>query len=425
MIELQLEAKALDNLENPLGLKIFSSIEDIKSNIKESVTNQKRTDQLSLDQIDGQIVQAESRLSSVPGAERRLIGIKRNYSLSENLYVFLAQKRYEAGITEASATADIEVVNPAMVKSGPVYPKTRNNYLIAFLIGLGLPIGICTLIEIANSRIQSKEDLDKYSTIPFIGGVGHKKGETNLVLYQKPKSGLAESFRSLRSNLSYFTKKDNQQIYLITSSISGEGKTFVSINLATAIAFSGRSTLIIEADMRKPKIFKDFKLSSESGLSNFLANNGTFDQLVQDTFIENLKFISSGPIPPNPSELLMRPKMEELLQIAREKFDFIVIDTPPVALVTDAIILSRFVDHMVFITRQNYTPKQSVKDIDDFYKQGKIKNVSLFLNDIKSKLSTYGYNYGYGYGYGYYDDDTANGTGFWRNTWSKIGHFFS
>ncbi len=418
MIDLQLEAKSLTTIENPLVDDIRVNIEDVKKNIRVSVANLQGTDAIALAEIDSKIKETEQRLRSLPGAERKLIAIQRNYSLSENLYVFLAQKRYEAGITKASTTSDIEVVNPAMLMGGAVYPRTRNNYMIAIFIGLGIPLTFFILQQLLNNRIQSKEDLDVLTTIPFIGGVGHNSSDTNLVVYEKPKSGLSESFRSLRSNLNYFTKEKQNKVFLVTSSISGEGKSFTTINLATAIAFSGSSTLIIGADMRKPRLFNDIDLSNEYGLSNYLSRNKSLDDIIQDTFIENLKFISSGPIPPNPSELLMRPEMEQLLTDVKSKFEFIIVDSPPVALVTDAFILSEIVDHTVFVARQNYTPKQTIQSIEDYYRQGKIKSISMFLNDIKSDLSNYSYNYnygyGYGYGYGYYDDDPPKSKPFFK-----------
>jgi capsular exopolysaccharide synthesis family protein len=194
---------------------------------------------------------------------------------------------------------------------------------------------------------------------------------------------------------------------MVSSSISGEGKTFTTINLATVFALSGKRTLIVGADMRRPKIFEDFDRSNDVGLSTFLSQIHEFEQVIQETSIENLFLISGGPVPPNPSELLLTDRFELFVKKALEQFDFVIIDTPPLALVTDAFVISKFANHTVFVLRQNYSPKEFIRSIDEYYRSGKLKNISILLNDIyKSGLGYgygqgYAYNYGYSYGYGY------------------------
>jgi capsular exopolysaccharide synthesis family protein len=285
--------------------------------------------------------------------------------------------------------------------SGPISPHTTRNYFIGFASGLSIPFLLFILFEISNTKVQSREDIEKITSIPFIGGVGHKRMDQNLEVLLKPKSAISESFRALRSNLNYFLDGNSKGVFLITSSVSGEGKTFTSINLASVFALSGKKTLIVGADMRKPKIFTDFKLDNSVGLSNYLAGLNDFDEIVRPTQFENLYLISGGPVPPNPSELILNIRMESFLQVAREKFDFIFIDSPPLALVTDAFVLSGLVDHTLFIIRQNYTPKALLKTINDFYAAGKISKISFVLNDIYKSGPGYGYGYAYGYGYGY------------------------
>ncbi|MDZ7648864.1 MAG: CpsD/CapB family tyrosine-protein kinase [Cytophagales bacterium] len=204
---------------------------------------------------------------------------------------------------------------------------------------------------------------------------------------------------------------------MVSSSISGEGKTFTTINLATVFAMSGKKTLIVGADMRRPKIFQDFNRSNDVGLSTYLSGISDFDEVIQPTDISNLFLVSGGPVPPNPSELLLTSKFETFIKKAIEVYDFVLIDTPPLALVTDAFVMSKFVDHTVFVMRQNYSPKEFVRSIDEYYRSGKIQNISILLNDIyKSGLGygygqSYAYQYGYGYGAygsyggGYYSED--------------------
>lgn len=188
---------------------------------------------------------------------------------------------------------------------------------------------------------------------------------------------------------------------MVTSSISGEGKTFTTINLSTVFSLSGKKTLIVGADMRRPKIFEDFNRKNDVGLSTYLSGLNEFDAVVQKTDIDNLFLVSGGPVPPNPSELLLTDRFESFVREALERFDYVIIDTPPLALVTDAFVISKFVNHSVFVLRQNYSPKEFVRSIHEYYESGKLKNISILLNDIYKSGLGYGYGQGYAYHYGY------------------------
>jgi capsular exopolysaccharide synthesis family protein len=403
MIAIQTELKLIARSEkqrNPLVVDKMRRIEELKSGILESVKNQKSVDQIKMRFLDSGIKEIEGQLRRLPVAENQLINIKRNYALLESLYTFLLQKRAEAGISKATNVSDVVIVNPP-ASVAQVAPRSYRNYLLGFGFGIAIPFLSFILIEFFNSRIQSKDDIDRLTLIPFIGGVGHKRTDQNLEVLMRPKSAISESFRAMRSNLFYFLQGKEKGVFLITSSISGEGKTFTTINLASVFTMSGKRTLIVGADMRRPKIFSDFKLENTIGLSNFLAGMNEFDEVVRATEYENLFVVSGGPVPPNPSELILHPRMEAFLATAREKFDFIFIDSPPLGLVTDAFVMSSLVDHTLFIARQNYTPRALLRTVDDFYRSGKIQRISIVLNDIYRSGPGYGYGYNYGYGYGY------------------------
>lgn len=403
MTDLQLELKLFVEREkttNPLVTAKLSRLTEIKKELITAVDGIRSSEKIRVKYLDTQIANAERFLSYLPVAERQLVSIKRNYSLLENLYVFLMQKMSEAEISKASSSSDIIVVNPPLVGGGSITPKVSQNYTYAMVAGLGVPFLIFLLIEIFNTRIQSKQDIDKICSVPFIGGIGHKKSVNNLEVLSAPKSSIAESFRALRSNLNYFLDPASRPIIMVSSSISGEGKTFTSINLASIFALSGKKTLLVGADMRKPKIFQDLQLSNDHGLSTYLSGMDNFDDIIQVAHNASLHLASAGPVPPNPSELLLSPRLLEFFKEARARYEYIIIDTPPMAIVTDAFVLSPLADHTLFIVRQNYTPKSLVKTTNDFYTSGKIKNMSIVLNDIyKSGL---GYGYGYGYTYDYY-----------------------
>jgi capsular exopolysaccharide synthesis family protein len=403
IVDLQLELKLILDREktgNPLINSKLARLQELRNELLESIESLKSADKIKLNALNQRIADAEREVSYLPLAERQLVAIKRNYSLLENLYVFLTQKMFEAEISKASSTSDIVVVNPPMQMGGLISPKISQNYTISFIFGLGVPLIVLILIEVFNTKVQSKEDIDKITTIPFIGGVGHKKAANNVEVLQSPKSAIAESFRALRSNLNYFVDATSRPVFLISSSISGERKTFTSLNLASIFALSGKRTLILGADMRKPKIFQDFHLNNTKGLSTFLSGMDSFDQVIQKTHNEFLDLVSAGPSPPNPSELLLSPRMEQFVTEARKQYEVVIIDTPPMAIVTDAFVLSAFADHTLFIVRQNYTPKSLIKTVNEFYESGKLRKMSVVLNDIYK--SGPGYGYGYGYGYDYY-----------------------
>jgi capsular exopolysaccharide synthesis family protein len=402
------EKKTKNQLVSNRLAQLERDIEETKQQVIESLNNLRATDKIKGTDIQSQIDKLERRLRALPEAERKLVTIKRNYSLNESLYTFLQQRRAEAGISKASSTSDIIVVNPPRAGAA-ITPKITQNYIIFGTTGFILPLLVFLLLEVLNNRIQSREDVSKITSIPFIGAIGHNASETNLVVVEKPKSAMAESFRALRSNLNFFTGGKTKKVFLVASSLSGEGKSFTTINLATVFALAGKKTLIIGADLRKPKIFDDFNLSNEKGLSVYLSGLIGADEIIQQTSVENLDIISGGPVPPNPSELLLTPRMDELIASLKERYDFILMDTPPITLITDGLVLVKYADHTVFIVRQNYTPINVLRMVDELYTSGKIKDLSLVLNDVfrtgpgygYGGYGDYGYGYAYGYGYGY------------------------
>lgn len=391
---------ALQTDGNPLVEERRIKIQQIRKDILEGVNSIRATHRISLELIRKQIQDSEKSLSSLPEAERQLVDIKRSYNVRENLYIFLMQKRAEAGISRASTTTDIIIVNPPNQTGGPITPKPLLNYGIGILSGLLLPLLIFALVDVLNDKVQSREEIEQIIALPVIGGIGHNPiKESGLAVFQKPKSVLAESFRALRSNLNYFTSSHERKIILITSSISGEGKTFTTINLATVIAFSGKKVLIVGADMRRPKIFDDFRLSNDKGLSTFLSGIDTLETCVQRTHIDNLDILSSGPIPPNPSELLLLPRLGEMISMVIKQYDYVLFDTPPLGLVSDVFALSPFAHHTIFMVRQNFTPRHFLHDLNELCEKRNMNSMSILFNDIKKTGPGYGYGYGYGFAY--------------------------
>lgn len=395
-------AKGVEKTEdNPALQSKLQVISLIKKDILKTIDNSKLTQAINVRFINEQIKIVEEQLHKLPRTERELISIQRNYSLKESLYVFLLQKRTEAGLSEASTTSDIVVVNPPMAGS-PISPKIWLNYIVGAVIGLFLPLAFFVGAELLNTRIQSRDDIESYSSVPIIAGIGHNPQSNPLVIVEKPKSAMAESFRALRSNLSYFTDNKDKQTFMVTSSIPGEGKTFTTLNLASAFALAGKRTVIVGADLRKPKLYSELNLNNDRGLSQYLSSLTSLESIIQATSIDNLYFISGGAVPPNPSELLLKPAMTDLLTYLKPQFDFIILDTPPLGLVTDAFVLAPLVNHTLFVVRQDYTPRDVLQSLEEYYRSGKMNNISILFNDLRKSGLGYGYgNYGYNYGYGY------------------------
>jgi capsular exopolysaccharide synthesis family protein len=402
IIDIQLELKLFFSKgisDNPAVQDGLKKLEELKHNTLEAIDQLRLVDKYRSDQINEQIAEVEKQIDQLPSELKEFISIQRNYSLLEALYVFLVQKMAEASISKASAVSDISVVNPPM-QGGLISPKISQNYIFGGLLGLLFPLALFALLELLNQKVQSKEDIDKITNIPFIGGVWHHPYKDNLAVNRWPKSAVAESFRAIRSNLNYFTGNELKKVFMVTSSVSGEGKSFTTINLATVFAMSGRKTLIVGADMRKPRIYDDFNLGNLRGLSGYLSQLNTFSDVVQRTSIDNLDLVSGGPVPPNPSELLLTDHFGALIKEALTVYDYIIIDTPPLAIVTDAFVLSKYADHTIFVVRQNFTQRALLRDIHDLFASGKLKNISIVLNDISKTGFGYGYGYGYGYSYG-------------------------
>lgn len=404
LTEVQFGLRMLGDLQteaNPMVTERKQKIQQLKGDVLEGVQSLKSAQAINRAFLEKQLRGEERRLKELPQAERNYFDIKRSYTVRENLYLFLMQKRAEAGISRASTTSDIIVVNPPSQKGEAITPVPLQNYGLGLLIGFIIPVAGFVLAEWLNDKVQSKEDIDQLTNLPVIGGIGHAGEEESLIVLRRPKSAMAEAFRALRSNLNYFTQGEDSKVILITSSVSGEGKTFTTLNLATVMAFSGKRVLIIGADMRKPKLFSDFGLNNEIGLSSYLASLKTLPEVIQKTPVENLDLISGGPIPPNPSELLMLPKLEQMMTQLKEMYDYVLVDSPPIGLVADAFSILPLAHHTIFMVRQNYTIRHHLRDLQILLDQRQISNFSILFNDIKRTGPGYGYGYGKGYGYGY------------------------
>jgi len=349
----------------------------------------------------------ESSFRSLPEAEQNLIRIQREATLNENIYNFLSEKRAESAISKASNVPNNKIIEYAKAGFLKVSPKTSRNYLMAFLMGLLLPVVFVFIKELLRSKIEEPKFLEKKLKIPVLSTILLNESKESLVVFNQGKSGIAEGFRSLRSNIKFLIPKDKQITFMITSTISGEGKTFCAMNLASVYSLTGKKTILIGCDMRKPKIFEDFGVKNDIGLSTFLSGQeDDYTKIIKKTPYDNLDLILSGPIPPNPSELLFSGNFEKMITELKKTYDVVILDTPPVGLVSETLDLLTLVDFTLFVFRQNYSEKSFIDAVNGLKEQKGIKNIYAIFNGLdSSKVSYGGYGYSYGYGYGYYAED--------------------
>lgn len=390
---------------HPEFIDLENKIKLSKQNVKSRINALIEYNSIKARKITEDLQKVKSSVKDLPLKEYQLIQLEKSYTISETNYNHLKQKSYDAGAAIAANSSSIKIIDNAKdIGQGPLATKSSFNYIVAILLAIILPLIFITIIEALDDNIYTVEQLERLYNIPVLGVIGKNKDNSNLVLFNNPKSSVAESYRALRSNIPYlFHKEDVQKpnkTILCTSSISGEGKTVTSMNIASSFAFSGKKTILLGFDLRKPKIHRDFNLTSEYGLVDYIIGQHTLSEVIQQTEIGNLDIILTGTIPPNPSELILSQATKDLFANLKRKYEYIIIDTPPIGLVSDALDLMDYSDANIYVTRQGYTKKGMMKMIDQKYVNNEVNNIAFIINDF-AQTSKYGYRYGYGYGYGY------------------------
>ena len=406
LADLQQKKKQLSmNLKESSGplRMVEANLADTRSALAENISSGLQNIERSKADIDERLGKSEGEIKKLPSTERQLINIQRRFDINNTVYTFLLEKRAEAGIAKASNVPDNRIIDPAgYFSSLQIKPKKKQNIMIAFLLGLLTP-GICiVLIDLLNNKIIDKKDIEKGTSAPILGYISHNTHKTELPVVENPGSTLAESFRSVRTNLKYFVKDTRCPVISVSSTISSEGKTFMSVNLAAILAMSGKKVLLIGLDLRKPRIHKIFDLRNGTGVSSYLIGEEKYENVVLKTKVDNLWYAQSGPVPPNPAELIESAQMADFITRAKGEFDYIIIDTPPVAIVTDGLLVSPMTDFYLFVIRQRYSSKSTLGLIEELNKNENIKSLGIVINDINtSGYYGYGLRYGYSMGYGY------------------------
>lgn len=403
---LQQERKKLSmNLsESVEPLKFFDAkIISTRTAIKENISSGLQTLGSIKADIDLRLKKVEQDIRRLPSTERQMITIQRKYDINNTVYTYLLEKRAEAKIAKASNVPDNIIIDHAgFYSTSLIKPQKLQNLIMALILGLLVPLLLIIVFDYINNKILDKYDIEKETDAPILGFINHNKLSTEMPVVENPGSTLSESFRSVRTNLKYFLKEVKSPVISVTSTITAEGKTFFSANLAAILAISGKKVLLVGLDLRKPRIHKIIGVKNDIGMSNFLIGEDKFENVVIKTNVENLWYAPSGPVPPNPAELIESSSMGEFIEKAKKRFDYIIIDTPPIAIVTDALLASPFTDFYIFVVRQRYSSKYTIRLIDELHKNENIKSLGIVINDINvSGYYGYGLRYGYSLGYGY------------------------
>ena len=384
--------------ENPSVIKLDQQISSLKSNMTASLKRMQSNLQIQNRDIQSQENLLNSKIGKIPVQERQFRVIARQQKVKEELYLYLLQKREETAISLAATEPNARVIDVAKAGKFPVSPKTKIIYLGGILIGLLIPFGFIYMDDLLDTKIKSKLDLEGKTQIPFIGDIPTSNDSGELIKSESRTSS-AEAIRIVRTNLEFMLNKvpeGTAKTLFVTSTFSSEGKTFISVNLAATFALSGRKVLLIGMDIRNPK-FAEYIDVPSLGLTNYLSSseNNIQDYIVKHPGYENFYILPSGIVPPNPAELLMSKKVDQLFEVLKKEYDYIIVDTAPVSLVTDTLLVAKNADTFVFVMRANVLEKRMLSIANTFHRERKLPNMCILLNDTDS---TKGYGYGYGYG---------------------------
>lgn len=395
---------------NPAIINMNTGIEAMRRSVQTTVESVLKGLYITKADIDKQTSKFEARINKAPQQEKEFLTIARQQEIKAALYTMLLQKREENAITLASTATNGRIIEEALAGSAPIAPKKMTFTLFALIIGLGFPVGLIFLRDLLKYKIESREDVQKITHAPIIGELPRCDVKTNgsIVIQENKNNLMEECFRGLRTNLLFMLEK-GQQVILFSSTQPGEGKSFVAGNTAASLAFLGKKVLIIGMDIRKPGLNKVFRLANRAvGITNYLSDpdrTNLLDIIQPSDISPNLDILPGGSVPPNPTELVAREHLDHAIEELKKHYDYIILDTAPIAMIADTAIIGRIADICVYVCRADVTPKEGFEYINVLQKEKKFKKIATVINDIdmSKRKHSYGYGYGkkYGYGYGY------------------------
>ncbi|MBC7487523.1 MAG: polysaccharide biosynthesis tyrosine autokinase [Cytophagaceae bacterium] len=374
-------------------------IKNTRETLVENLSNLIKTSDIYLKDNQERLQKIYNLLYKLPKSQRYLAGLQRQYNVNEKIYNMLLEKKTEAGIAKASNVSDNKIINQSTL-GGKIYPNDALVNKNAILYGILIPFFIVILITYFNSKIVSKGMITRKTDIPIIGTLGHFEGESMVPVLEFPKSSFSESMRAMRLNLQYLASHTPKKVIGVTSTISGEGKTFFALNLSLSLMHSGAKVVLIGADLRRPRLSSMLNLPYDKGISTYIIGKHSLDDIIQKRFIAQLDIIPGGPVPPNPSELIEDAKFSNMIIELKKRYDFVVIDTSPVGLVADYLLIVKYTDINLFMLRHDYTKAGMVDDLEVFRRENAISALYLVYNDVEQNLVRMGTGYKYGYGYG-------------------------
>lgn len=393
---------------NPTIINLDTSIRAMRSNVQATLDATLNGLQITKTDLDREAKRYSRRINDAPTQERQFVSIARQQEIKAGLYLMLLQKREENAITLAATANNAKIIDEAIPDNSPVSPKRMTIYLAALVLGVGIPVGIIYLISLTKFKIEGRNDVERLTRLSIVGDIPLTEEKTgSIAVYENQNTLMSETFRNVRTNLQFILEND-QKVILITSTISGEGKSFISANLAISLSLLGKKVVIVGLDIRKPGLNKVFKLSTkEKGITQYLANpEMNLMDLVQTSDInKNLCILPGGTVPPNPTELLARDGLDKAIETLKNNFDYVILDTAPVGMVTDTLLIGRIANLSVYVCRADYTHKAEFSLINELADGKKLPNLCIVINGIDLNRRKYGYYYGYGkygkyYGYG-------------------------
>lgn len=404
---------------HPRVIEMEAKTKEFKSSIQENVSSIRNNTEAKLKFFKDELLESETNLLGIPETQRQYLSLIREYEVQERILSTLMEKQAEAQIARASIVSPVRVVDRALVPRTAVSPNDRNVYIVGSGLGVCFGILFVLLTGMLNTTLTYREEIENISMTPIIGVVRKSSKSLNqkfphMLVTRSPKSSLAESIRAIRTNLQFISPDKKTKVISITSTVSGEGKSFITVNLGGIISMLNLKVVIMDLDLRKPKLDKSFATDNTKGISTYLVGQSTLDDVLVETEYDNLSIITSGPIPPNPAELVQSPRMQQLLDELSERFDYILIDTPPIGLVTDGATLIKKSDIALYVIRSDYSKRSFAKLPDQLVDEHQIKNLYIVFNSVNAGGRRYG-GYGYKvYSYGYYSDESV------RHPWWKI-----
>lgn len=405
--------------ENPAVVKLDANLEAMRRSVQTTVSSVLSGLQITKKDLDRQARKFEGRISQAPEQEKEFMSISRQQEIKAALYTMLLQKREENAITLAATANNGRIIEEPLPDRDPVSPKKKIYYLAALVLGIGIPFGIIYLGDLLKYKIENRTDVERLTNVPVVGEIplGKKPEHGAIVVHENRNDIMEETFRGLRTNL-LFMLRPEERVIMFSSTMPGEGKSFVAGNLAVSLAFMGRKVLIMGMDIRKPGLNKVFNLTRRGlGMTSYLSDpdhTDLFDMIQHSDISPNLDVLPGGPIPPNPTELVARRTLDEAIARLKERYDYLILDTAPIGMVTDSVLISRVADMLVYVCRADYTPKGGFSFINTLRDEHKIPHLATVINsiDMSKRKNSYGYGYGQKYGYGYGKSGYGYGYGY-------------